>query len=65
MRTTLNIDDLILTQASHLTGISQKTELIRLGLKSLISERSRSRLANLGGKDPKARVATRRRLKSK
>ena len=49
MRTTLNIDDQILKRASKLTGISEKTALVRLGLESLIAQESAKRLALLGG----------------
>ena len=37
MRTTLNIDDEILRRASDLTGIREKTSLVRLGLEALIA----------------------------
>lgn len=49
MRTTLNIDDAILKKASMLTGIKEKTALVRLGLEALIAHESRKRLAELGG----------------
>ncbi|MDX1736882.1 MAG: type II toxin-antitoxin system VapB family antitoxin [Alphaproteobacteria bacterium] len=49
MRTTLNIDDEILKKASRLTGIKEKTALVRLGLEALISRESSKRLAKLGG----------------
>lgn len=49
MRTTLNIDDEILEKASHLTGIKEKTSLVRLGLEALIARESSKRLAMLGG----------------
>ena len=49
MRTTLNIDDRLLGQASQLTGVSEKTSLIRLGLEALIALESARRLALLGG----------------
>ena len=54
MRTTLNIDDQILEKASRLTGIKEKTRLVRLGLEALIARESSKRLAKLGGteKDP-------------
>ena len=48
MRTTLNIDDEILEEASRLTGIKEKTALVRLGLESLIARESSKRLARLG-----------------
>ena len=49
MRTTLNIDDRLLGRASELTGIREKTALVRLGLKALIAQESANRLAEVGG----------------
>lgn len=49
MRTTINIDDGILKRASELTGVKEKTSLVRMGLQSLISLESARRLARLGG----------------
>ena len=49
MRTTINIDDHLLERASELTGITEKTSLVRKGLKALISLESSKRLAKLGG----------------
>jgi len=37
MRTTLNIDEKSLSTAARLTGVSKKTELVRLGLEALIA----------------------------
>ena len=37
MRTTLNIDDELLGKASKLTGIKEKTSLVRRGLEALIA----------------------------
>lgn len=51
MRTTLNIDDEILQRASLLTGVKEKTALIRLGLEALIARESSKRLAMLGGSE--------------
>jgi Arc/MetJ family transcription regulator len=64
MRTTLNIDDSILSRAAELTGVGEKTALVRMGLESLIAQRSAKRLAALGGTEPKARHVPRRRPKS-
>jgi Arc/MetJ family transcription regulator len=61
MRTTLNIDDKILEQASRLTGIEEKTLLVRLGLEALIARESSKRLAKLGGTEENLRSARRRR----
>jgi Arc/MetJ family transcription regulator len=62
MRTTLNIDDDLLTKAARLSGIHEKTSLVRLGLEALISRESARRLANLGGTEKKLRNIRRRRL---
>ena len=61
MRTTLNIDDEILEEASRLTGIKEKTALVRLGLESLIARESSKRLAKLGGTEKDLRPIPRRR----
>jgi Arc/MetJ family transcription regulator len=52
MRTTLNIDDELLAKASELTGLSEKTALLRESLKALIERESSRRLAALGGSEP-------------
>ena len=61
MRTTLNIDDEILENASRLTGIKEKTALVRLGLEALIARESSRRLARLGGTEKKLDAVPRRR----
>jgi len=61
MRTTLNIDDEILEEASRLTGIKEKTALVRLGLESLIARESGKRLARLGGTEKDLHPIPRRR----
>jgi Arc/MetJ family transcription regulator len=65
MRTTLNIDDNILNKASKLTGIKEKTSLVRLGLQALIAQESSKRLSKLGGTEKKLSVIPRRRARSK
>ncbi len=62
MRTTLNIDDQILEKASLLTGIKEKTSLVKLGLEALIARESSKRLAMLGGTEKELRNIPRRRL---
>jgi len=64
MRTTLNIDDELLDQASQLTGIQEKAALVREGLRALIERESARRLAKLGGSDPGLRPVPRRRSDS-
>lgn len=61
MRTTLNIDDNLLETASKLTGIDEKTSLVRLGLEALIARESSKRLAKLSGREPNLKLSTRRR----
>ena len=61
MRTTLNIDEDLLKRASRLTGVSEKTALVRLGLEALISVESARRLARLGGNQKALRPVRRRR----
>jgi Arc/MetJ family transcription regulator len=61
MRTTLNIDDTILENASRLTGIKEKTALVRLGLEALIARESSKRLAKLGGTEKELNTIPRRR----
>lgn len=61
MRTTLNIDDLLLEKAAKLTGTTEKTALVRRGLEALIALESSRRLAALGGTEKKLRPIPRRR----
>ncbi len=60
MRTTLNIDDGLLSEAERLTGVSEKTALVRAGLKALIEQESARRLAKLGGTEKKLALTPRR-----
>jgi Arc/MetJ family transcription regulator len=62
MRTTLNIDDKILEKASRLTGINEKTALVRQGLEALIARESSKRLAKLGGTEKDLRPVPRRKI---
>jgi hypothetical protein len=61
MRTTLNINDQILKKASALTGITEKTALIHMGLETLIALESAKRLAALGGSEKKLKNIPRRK----
>jgi len=60
MRTTLNLDDDLLATASRLTGISDRTPLLRESLKALIARESARRLALLGASQPDFVVPERR-----
>jgi Arc/MetJ family transcription regulator len=64
MKTTLNIDDKILEKAAELTGITEKTSLVRMGLEALITRESAKRLAELGGTEKGLRQIPRRRIAS-
>jgi Arc/MetJ family transcription regulator len=61
MRMTLNIDNDLLERAASLTGVTEKTSLVRLGLEALISRESARRLARLGGSQPHLEQVTRRK----
>ena len=61
MRTTLNIDPDLLRRAAQLTGVEEKTALVRQGLEALIERESARRLAALGGTERKLRPVPRRR----
>lgn len=62
MRTTINIDDEILEKAADLTGIKEKTSLVRRGLESLIALESSKRLAKLGKTEKMLSPIRRRKL---
>jgi hypothetical protein len=61
MRTTLNIENALVEKASELTGIKEKTKLVKLGLEALIAKESSKRLAKLGGTEKQLKTAARRR----
>jgi hypothetical protein len=61
MRTTLNIEDELIEKASKLTGIKEKTSLVKAGLESLIAKESSRRLALLGGTEKQLKSIPRRR----
>lgn len=64
MRTTLNIDDQLLDKAQRITGLSEKSALVREGLKALIERESARRLAQLGGSEPQLQPIPRRQSDS-
>jgi hypothetical protein len=61
MRTTLIIDAGLIDRARELTGIQEKTALVRAGLEALIAREAGRRLAALGGSQPKLAAIPRRR----
>jgi Arc/MetJ family transcription regulator len=62
MRTTLALDDDLLEEAQELTGLREKSALVREALKALVQRESARRLALLGGSSPNAVAPPRRRL---
>ena len=61
MRTTINLDDALFNEAQRVTGLRERTALIREGLKALIERESARRLARLGGSEPQLERVPRRR----
>jgi Arc/MetJ family transcription regulator len=61
MRTTINLDQALLDEAQRITGLTERTALIREGLKALIERESARRLARLGGSEPRIKPVPRRR----
>jgi len=61
MRTTLNIEDDLVDKASKMTGVKEKTALVKLGLEALIARESGKRLAKLGGTQKQLKAIPRRR----
>jgi Arc/MetJ family transcription regulator len=61
MKTTLNLSDELLQEASKRTGIQEKTKLIHVALQSLIQEYDRKQILSLFGSDKKAKPPRRTR----
>ena len=64
MRTTLNIDDQLLAEAQRISGVKEKTALVREGLRALIERESARRLARLGGSESQLKPIPRRQPES-
>ncbi len=64
MRTTVNLDDELLSEAQRITGMKERTALIHEGLKALIERESARRLARLAGSEPRLQPVPRRRTPS-
>lgn len=62
MRTTLNLDDVLIEKARKLSGIEERTALLHEGLRALIARESARRLAILGGSEPRLSDIPRRRV---
>ena len=61
MRTTINLDDALLDRARELSGLKERSALLREALQALIQRESARRLAQLGGTQSQLRVPPRRR----
>jgi Arc/MetJ family transcription regulator len=64
MRTTIDINDELVSKARELSGIEEKTALIHESLRALIARESARRLAALGGSMPELAATPRRRSAS-
>jgi Arc/MetJ family transcription regulator len=65
MRTTLALDDDLVAEAQQLTGLKEKSRLMREALTALIQRESARRLAHLGGSETELGAAPRRRPPSR
>ncbi|MBK7814698.1 MAG: type II toxin-antitoxin system VapB family antitoxin [Rhodocyclaceae bacterium] len=61
MRTTVSLDDGLLEQAASLSGVQERSALLREALAALIQRESARRLARLGGTEKRLKLAPRRR----
>ena len=61
MRTTIALDDDLLAKAEALSGLKERTALIREALRALIERESARRLARLGGTERELSPIPRRR----
>lgn len=61
MRTTITIDDDLIKKAKEYAGLEETSAVIREALISFIHVEAGRRLAKLGGSDPNATAAPRRR----
>lgn len=63
MRTRVTLDDELMAEAEALTGIHERSVLVRMGIEALIAQESARRLARLGGSEPQLTAPPRRRSK--
>ena len=61
MRTTVTLDDELMEMAAEYSGLSERSAIIREALKAFVAREAARRLAAMGGTDPKATAAPRRR----
>jgi len=61
MRTTLNLDERLLSDAMAAARAPTKTAVIEMGLRELLAKAARERLVLLYGSDSRAKAPARRR----
>ena len=61
MRTTITLDDELFEKASHYTGITERSALVREAFQALVAREAARRLIALGGSQPDFKLAPRRR----
>ena len=61
MRTTVNLDEALISQAQALSGVQERNALLREALNALIQRESARRLSRLGGSEPQLSDISRRR----
>ena len=61
MRTTVTLDETLLDRAQLLSGVQERSALLKEALSALIQRESARRLARLGGTEPQLETVARRR----
>jgi len=61
MRTTVTLDETLLNRAQLLSGVQERSALLKEALSALIQRESARRLARLGGTEPQLERVARRR----
>jgi Arc/MetJ family transcription regulator len=61
MRTTVTLDETLLNRAQLLSGVQERSALLKEALSALIQRESARRLARLGGTEPQLETVARRR----
>lgn len=61
MRTTVTLDEDLLSRAQLLSGVQERSALLKEALNALIQRESARRLARLGGTEPQLESVARRR----
>ena len=61
MKTTIAIEDELFAKAQKYAGVTEKSAVVRMVLKAFVEGEAARRLARLGGTEPDAKAAPRRR----